>query len=392
MAHFLGLARPHSALWWLLAVGIGLGGIRIGLALSPMLREDLALGALVALIVGLFAALYLRVVLCVDIFHSRFAALLFAAFILGASIPTWLSLIGNNAGASFLPFVVGQETAMDWGAALTGPATEEWSKAVAVAALMLLYPRLVARPVQGFIVGATAGLGFQFTEDVLYALASGLDNPNSNAAGAFETLFVRAVLGLSSHCVYTAIAGVALAVLFGRTGAWSWSPARRVLIATGLFALSFGLHFLWNSPIGLGWGLGGILLKAVLTIVVALLVAVWINRNEAAVLRRFSVAIASPEVAVAFSSWRARRRVLSTVRKDYDRAAAARVRKSWRQHYRLLQEELRSGEVAGDAVTSGAETEGVPAQVLKVEGQADARPEEKRKHDDAKDVHGQQHQ
>ena len=74
--------------------------------------------------------------------------------------------------------------ALNWGAGLAAPFTEETAKGSGLLLLIALAPRQVRTAFDGFILGAFIGLGFQIVEDITYAMTSAGTQFGANQIGA----------------------------------------------------------------------------------------------------------------------------------------------------------------------------------------------------------------
>ena len=96
--------------------------------------------------------------------------------------------------------------ALNWGAGLAAPFTEEWAKGSGLLLLIALAPRQVRTAFDGFILGAFIGLGFQIVEDITYAMTSAGTQFGANQIGAsVGTIILRMVSGVAAHILYSAI-------------------------------------------------------------------------------------------------------------------------------------------------------------------------------------------
>jgi protease PrsW len=128
---------------------------------------------------------------CVRRYASQPASLRTIGFLWGAFGATWvLAGPANTALRSLYAKWFGQAFALDWGASLAVPVTEEWGKGVGLALLMVLAPRVVRTPFDGFVLGAFIGLGFQFFEDVSYVLTAAQTGFGADQIGSSMQVFI----------------------------------------------------------------------------------------------------------------------------------------------------------------------------------------------------------
>lgn len=264
--------RPRSAVWWLFCILVGLGGPGVIFAVAKSFTAAkeplLAIAPIFAVTLALFAV----VVLWADPYRARRPWILTLAVVYGATVPTWLALHANEhlfaLTAKLLPAGVGA----DWGAAVAGPTSEEWGKTLGVVIIMLVASRTLRRPMHGLLVGAFVGLSFQILENVSYAANNAPSNANDDFTGAFSVTLLRSAIGISSHWLYTAIIGVGVAFLLGRT-VKRHSVIVRTATFVGFFLLGWGMHFLWNAPSPEEAAAVLMLVKIVITITIFILVA-----------------------------------------------------------------------------------------------------------------------
>ncbi|WP_017616512.1 PrsW family intramembrane metalloprotease [Nocardiopsis salina] len=181
------------------------------------------------------------------------------ATVWGILAATGVAAFANTAMGGLWGQVLGYETAGAWSAALTAPLNEELLKLAGVVVLAVAFPHAVRGPIDGFVFGALVGLGFEVTENFLYALNSiSLSGALAPATSVTDSTVVRVVLtGLGSHWAMTAVSGTAVGLL----AAVSWRPGtRRALAALGLVLLAMLGHFFFDSPL-LGEGLLGVAVK-----------------------------------------------------------------------------------------------------------------------------------
>lgn len=267
--------HPTNALWWLYCLAVGLGTIYLVAAVVPALSStQLAVGTVLPLI-AVTAVIFGLVILVLDPFGARSGWLLLAGAVAGGTIATAVSLKGNEYIYATVPQILGAQAGSAWESALAGPMTEEWSKGLCILLIMLIAGAAVARPIHGLLIGAFVGLGFQIVENIIYAANGAFDNANSDLSGAWSTTILRSIIGVSSHWVWSAIAGVGVAIILGRI----WGRFRTgLLTAVGLIVLGWFLHFFWNMPIGSGPV--GMLVKAVLTLTALAFVVRWVWKQE----------------------------------------------------------------------------------------------------------------
>jgi RsiW-degrading membrane proteinase PrsW (M82 family) len=123
---------------------------------------------------------------------------------------------------------------------LGAPLVEETFKGLGLVALTLGYRRELDNTLDGLIYGALIGLGFAFTENILYFGGAYLED----GLAGLGLLFVgRAVIGGWGHAVYTGFTGAAIGWARGR---YRCGVLRFVVPFLG-WLLAVVLHALWNG-------------------------------------------------------------------------------------------------------------------------------------------------
>lgn len=174
------------------------------------------------------------------------ASLTAAAF--GLTAAAGAAVVANGALGSLWAAVLGLDLAGVWGPSLTAPLNEELLKLAGIVLVAVAFPYALRVPVDGFVLGALVGLGFEVTENAVSAMnavveAGGVDG----AAAVVRSAAVRVALtGLASHWTMSAVAGTAVGLL----AASAWRPgARRAAGAAGLVLLAMAMHGLLDSPL-----------------------------------------------------------------------------------------------------------------------------------------------
>lgn len=164
----------------------------------------------------------------------------------GAVGATTLSAVGNVAFRDLLP----ADISAVFGTAIYAPAVEEIAKGLALVVFLVISVSARGRLgiphfegiTDGIVYGAAIGLGFAFTEDVLYLLLGA-------SQGGLEQGFVTYLsrrdffgLGMLHHAIYTSTFGVGLGLATWRRGRVSrvLLPAAGLLGAVMLHAVNNG--------------------------------------------------------------------------------------------------------------------------------------------------------
>ena len=170
-----------------------------------------------------------------------------AAVVWGATAAAGCALLANRGLIGLWAKGVGTRFAADWSASLSAPLNEEVLKLCGVVLIVLAAPAVIQGPLDGLIIGALVGLGFQATENVTYGLnnvvLSGATDP---ARAVFDSFAVRVGLtALGSHWTMTAIAGAGVGYLVAhRRGAEHGS----VLAAVACLLTAMAMHLIFDAP------------------------------------------------------------------------------------------------------------------------------------------------
>jgi RsiW-degrading membrane proteinase PrsW (M82 family) len=263
--------QPRNFAFWGYLALVGTG---MFVFTSRLTREYDAYGRAIALAVtsfALYAALFWWFTQHIDRYAKLPAKLMVVAFLWGGFAATWtMAANANTAILALYAKSFGQWWALNWGAGLSAPFTEETAKGSGLLLLIALAPRQVRTAFDGLILGAFIGLGFQIIEDIAYATTSAGSQFGANQIGAsISTIFLRMVSGVGAHIVYSAIFCAGLIYLLGRPG-----EPRRVGRGLLLVAIPMLLHGLWDSVAGSGGGNALTLLGLLIAVIVLALVIV----------------------------------------------------------------------------------------------------------------------
>jgi len=287
--------QPRNFAFWGYLVLVGTG---VFVAASRLARDFNAYGQAIVLAVtsfAIYAALFWWFMQRIDHYAKLPAKLMVVAFLWGGFAATWtMAANANDAILALYAKAFGQSWALDWGAGLAAPFTEETAKGSGLLLLIALAPRLVRTAFDGFILGAFIGLGFQIVEDIVYAMTSAGSQFGANQIGAsIGTIMLRMVSGVAAHILYSAIFCAGLIYLLGRPAEPRRVPRGLLLVTTAML-----LHGTWDS---LGAIAGASPLKLVglliAVIVVALVIAVRVYELTVARERDFMRDVMTPEEA-----------------------------------------------------------------------------------------------
>ena len=329
---FAGLPEWYASRQPLLLAVLVLGIVAVpqsSLVLQRLVQNEPMWGPITLLVWALYGVPLLAAILTVDYFEREPWWLIGFGLLWGGLVATGLALSANEAVQSLVTTVAGQDVAAQWSAAIAGPTDEEILKGLGVVVATLLATRRMRSPVDGFILGAVVGLGFQVVEDVVYTaniMAVGQD-PRAALAQMFV---LRGIMGgLWSHAVYTGLFGLGLGYALTRV---QWPLAARALAVVGGFLAAWSLHFLWNSPLlvdATDWRL--VVVKGLPALLLLLALLHRAQRADSAVFLPALAAVANPMIATddevsALTDRRTRAHARSRATATGGRAAARAVR------------------------------------------------------------------
>lgn len=287
--------QPRNLAFWGYLVLVGTG---MFVSVSRVTREYDAYGQAIALAVtsfAVYAALFWWFTQHIDHYAKLPAKLMVVAFLWGGFAATWtMAANANDAILALYAKSFGQSWALNWGAALSAPFTEETAKGSGLLLLIALAPRQIRTAFDGLILGAFIGLGFQIIEDIAYAMTSASSQFGANQIGAsIGTIIVRMVSGVAAHILYSAIFCAGVIYLLGRH-----AEPRRVGRGLLLMAVPMLLHGIWDSLAATA-GRSALMLVGLLiaVIVIALVIVVRVYELTVRRERDFMRDVMTPEEA-----------------------------------------------------------------------------------------------
>ncbi|HEU5486981.1 MAG TPA: PrsW family intramembrane metalloprotease, partial [Microlunatus sp.] len=165
----------------------------------------------------------------------------------------WAALVWGGSAAVLIgagtQFVVSAFTQSDfWLAVVIAPLTEEFAKGLFLVLIIWLRRSQLHGVVDGIVYAGLAGIGFAFTEDVLYysrALTDG--GPTELAA----TVILRGIFGPFAHPLFTSAVGIGLGI-----AATARSREVRVMAPLLGYLVAVLLHATWNGSTMVAEGRG----------------------------------------------------------------------------------------------------------------------------------------
>ncbi|UZN02738.1 PrsW family intramembrane metalloprotease [Cellulomonas sp. S1-8] len=256
-AALVGVAALAALALILVQVGVGKGVVGTALAVVPL-------------------SLVLLGIRWLDRWEPEPRGALAFGLLWGAGVAVLISLVVNDLTMYTVAQATGDLDAGVLAAMLvSAPVVEELAKGAGVLVLFLARRRYFDGVVDGLVYAGVVAAGFAFTENVLYFGRAG--------DALAETFVLRGLATPFAHLLFTACTGAALGLAARsrhRAAAW-W------LFPLGLLAAMVG-HAAWNAT-SLYAGSGYLLVFALVQVplfagVVGL--AVWLRRQESAVIRR----------------------------------------------------------------------------------------------------------
>jgi protease PrsW len=285
--------------------------------------------------------------LWLDRFEAEPTALLLFAFGWGAAVATLVAVLVNSTSVALLKASGGDVTT---GAVVIAPIVEESCKGLAVLLVFLYRRREFDGVVDGIVYAGMAGIGFAFTENVLYL---GRALSDSGVDGLAATFVLRCIFGPFAHPLFTMATGVGFGVAVTTRRAWLRYAAP---VIGWLVAVT--LHGLWNlsAVAGLNGFVSAYIALQVPIFLAALAFALWSRRREGRLIGRHLAVYAetgwlTPVEVQMLSSMPARRRARATAR-ELGGAKAARAMRAFQDaasELALLRERMARAAAGPDA-------------------------------------------
>lgn len=217
-----------------------------------------------------------------DRYEPEPRGVLLFAFFWGATVAALVAAVLNTASLIAIART-GGAGGMDVTAVLVAPWIEEAAKGAAVLLVLLFRRREFDGVVDGIVLAGLAGVGFAFTENVLYfgrAFLAGQEQ--SLTTGFFAvgfTFLLRGILSPFAHPLFTTMTGIGLGI-----AATTRRPSLRVVAPLCGYLVAVALHAAWNlsSLSGLSGFFTGYVLVMVPVFALAVGIATWSRRREGA--------------------------------------------------------------------------------------------------------------
>lgn len=248
--------------------------------------------------------------LWLDRFEAEPTPLLLFAFGWGAAVATLIAILVNSTSVAVLKASGGDVTAA---AVVIAPFVEETCKGAAVLLVFLYRRREFDGIVDGIVYAGMAGIGFAFTENVLYL---GRALADSGVDGLAATFVLRCIFGPFAHPLFTMATGVGLGIAATARHRWV-----RVVAPVCGWLVAVTLHGLWNlaAVAGLNGFVSAYVVFQVPIFAAALAFALWSRNREGRLIGRHLVVYAetgwlTPDEVRMLASMPARRRARAQAR------------------------------------------------------------------------------
>lgn len=260
-----------------LAMLVGAGVMSVVLLLSNA-PDALAIGVVLAAIpVGPLIATFLWL----DRYEPEPPRLLLLAFGWGALVATAAALILQSLDQ----FVLG--TPDNWSAAIVAPVTEEGAKGLFVLLLLWFRRRVIDGVLDGIVYAGIVGVGFAFTENILYlgGAYTGSERLGPGGLGAATGLFVvRGIFSPFAHPLFTSFIGLGVGfAVVAKNRRWRFFAPLLGYVA------AVTAHASWNGSTFFGGGQTFVLTYLFAMVPAFLLLvgfAVWARHREGRMLTR----------------------------------------------------------------------------------------------------------
>jgi len=223
-----------------------------------------------------------------DRYEPEPPGLLLFAFFWGATVAALAAAVLNTASAVAIARTGGESEGMAATAVLVAPWVEEAAKGAALLLVLWFRRDELDGVVDGIVLAGLAGVGFAFTENILYFgrafLAGGEDLGLTGGIFAAGITFVlRGVLSPFAHPLFTAMIGIGVGL-----AAHTTRPLVRWTAPLAGYLVAVLLHATWNwaSLSGLSGFFTGYLVVMVPAFAATIAVATWSRRREGATVAR----------------------------------------------------------------------------------------------------------
>ena len=276
-------AAPHRARsggFAVALIGIAIAGL-IGLGVVAYLAwnlgvSTLVVGSLVALVPLVVVLLAIR---WVDRWEPEPVGALWFAFLWGAAVSVAIALVIDLGVQLTMAVATGGAADEAVQAVIQAPLVEEVAKGLGVLLIYAFSRAHFDGPVDGLVYAATVAAGFAFTENILYF---GVALIEGGAEDLGSTFVIRGIFSPFAHVLFTGFTGIMIGIGVrrgGGAGVVGW-------FLIGLLGATL-LHALWNGSAVFATDAIGLYFTVQVPIfIVAVLLTVWLRREEVRVTRR----------------------------------------------------------------------------------------------------------
>ncbi len=282
--------------------------------------------ALAAILAVVPVPLLVVVVLALDRLEPEPTRNLVLAFVWGATGVVIVAGVINTLGVSALSTILGTAGGTSAYVTFGAPVVEETLKALVLIGFLLQRRQELDGPTDGIIYACMVGLGFAFSENIIYYVAAFLQG---GAGGLAFTFVLRGVFAPLLHPLFTSMTGMVLGYVALRR-----SRAARILLPMAGLCGAMFLHAAWNGSARIGGllPLTLVYLFVMLPALVAIVIVARFDRARVAGLIRRLLPHVTPEGLVTdgdlhmLSNLKRRRAARRLVRRSRGRNAAAALR------------------------------------------------------------------
>lgn len=328
---------PRSLVFWSM-VGLALYGLVHTL---PVLTGGLQLYPAASLLSAILWSLYVVVLMAIlyrlELFERRSPLTMSGAFLWGALVVAGISVTASGAVNELLAGVL-PDLDEGWVSALAAALVEEPLKMLGVVALAFIPGARITSAIDGLFFGLIVGLGFEFTESLLYTV-QGASSEGGSFTMVVLTFVLRGIIGgLWNHPTFTAISGAGVGYFFGSAA----SRGKRWAMLLGSLLAAMALHAFFDSPVLEGRGpLVATVVKGIPVLVLFIVVYRIAQGRER---RRFAATateqvpddLIDPDELTTLSTRRGRRQARKDVSKTSGAAAGHALKRLQRRQVDLI--------------------------------------------------------
>ena len=368
--------QPRNACLWVFVALVAAGLVKLLQTFAPLAgyyAPAFSAGAAIAVISTLGWAWWFH---HLDRFERQPFTVALACLLWGGlAAPLTIAIAGNGALGSLYSKLFGAVWGANWHAGLSAPFVEESAKAAGFVLVLGLGSRLVRTPADGLFLGAFLGLGFQTSEDFLYAVASATGSFGSDQVAAVtDGIQLRILSDVVSHPMFSALVCAGLVYLLG-------TPAQPRRAGRGLLLVAAGvlLHLILDSLAVLSADLGiNAFLLFITEVAVGLGVLLYAFRLTDGRERELARDILGPEVAAGvLTAEEVDALAGHKQRRAYLKASSGRRERRRRKHVLAAALDLCTDLADGRGATT-ADVDAARAAVERVRGGAAARQDQPR--------------